>query len=153
MTWLRNGGTLIEQYEQTPFVRDGYAPLPLTIVSPTQSRVTDETAPVTFLAPHNPVLHTPNVIGARDFTGWVQERGLDYPVRWDAAWTPILEMHDPGDPPLDGGLLIARVGQGVAVYTGLSLHRELPAVVPGAWRLFANLLALGQTALPPSARH
>jgi LmbE family N-acetylglucosaminyl deacetylase len=153
MAWLRQGGTLIEQYEQTPFVRDGYAPLPLTIVSPTQSRVTDETAPVRFLAPASSVLHTPNAIGERDFAGWVQERGLDYPIHWDAAWTPILEMHDPGDPPLDGGLLIARVGKGTAVYTGLSLHRELPAVVPGAWRLFANLLALGQLAPPTSARH
>jgi hypothetical protein len=144
LRWLAGGGTLIVQYQQTPYVRGGFAPRPLNIVSPTQSRVTDETAPVTLLAKMHPVLRWPNVIGAGDFDGWVQERGLDFPPTYDPAWTPILETHDPGDTPRDGGLLVAKVGKGTAVCTGLSFHRELPAVVPGAWRLWANLLGLGQ---------
>jgi hypothetical protein len=90
------------------------------------------------------VLRWPNPIGARDFDGWVQERGLDFPATWDPAWTPILETHDSGDVAREGGLLIARVGKGTAVYTGLAFHRQLPAIVPGAWRLFANLLAVGE---------
>ncbi|MGH7594565.1 MAG: PIG-L family deacetylase, partial [Gemmatimonadales bacterium] len=152
MRWLETGGTLIVQYQQTPYVRGGFAPKPLNIVSPTQSRVTDETAPVTLIAKDNAVLRWPNRIGARDFDDWVQERGLDFPLTWDPAWTPILEMHDPGDTPRDGGLLIAKVGRGTAVYTGLAFHRQLPAVVPGAWRLWANLLGAGQAPAAP-ARH
>ncbi|HEY4321657.1 MAG TPA: PIG-L family deacetylase [Gemmatimonadales bacterium] len=149
MQWLNAGGTLIVQYQQTPYTQGGFAPKPLTIVQPTQSRVTDETAPVRFLAPMHPALRTPNLIGPADFTGWVQERGLDFPPQWDKAWVPLLEMHDSGGPPLSGGLLVAHVGRGTAVYTGLSFHRELPALVPGAWRLFANLLALGQRVAVP----
>jgi hypothetical protein len=149
MRWLDAGGTLIVQYQQTPYERGGFAPRPLHLVTPTQSRVTDETAPVTFLAKDHQVLHWPNPIGARDFDGWVQERGLDFPPTWDSAWVPILEMHDPGDIPREGGLLIAKVGKGTAVYTGLSFHRQLPAVVPGAWRLWANLLGVGQAAAKP----
>ena len=143
MRWLEAGGTLVVQYQQTPYVRGGFAPRPLNIVSPTQSRVTDETAPVTLVAPGHQLLHWPNLIGRDDFEGWVQERGLDFPPTWDPAWTPILEMHDPGEAPMQGGLLIARVGKGTAVYTGLAFHRQLPAIVPGAWRLFANLLGAG----------
>lgn len=143
MQWLADGGTLVIQYQQTPYVRGGFAPAPLEIVSPTQSRVTDETAPVTFLAPALAILQAPNRIGAADFNGWIQERGLDFPVSWDKRWTPVLEMHDPGDTPRDGGLLVAHIGRGAAVYTGLSFFRELPAAVPGAWRLFANILGAG----------
>ena len=95
------------------------------------------------------MLHWPNPIGAQDFEDWVQERGLDFPPTWDPAWMPILEMHDPGDTPREGGLLIAKVGRGTAVYTGLAFHRQLPAVVPGAWRLWANLLGVGQMAAKP----
>ncbi len=149
MRWLAAGGTLIVQYEQTPYVRGGFPPKPFTLVSPTQSRVTDENATVTILAKTHQAVRWPNVIGAADFDGWVQERGLDYPPTHDPAWTPILSMHDAGEPPLDGALLVARVGKGTAVYTGLSFHRQLPAVVPGAWRLFANLLGLGQSTVKP----
>jgi hypothetical protein len=131
-------------------VNGGFPPVPLRLVAPTQSRVTDETAPVTFLAPDNPLLRVPNVIGPGDFDGWVQERGLDFPPSWDPAWTPLLEMHDSGGPPLSGGLLVARVGRGMAVYTGLAFHRQLPVVVPGAWRLWANILGAGQAT--PSRR-
>jgi LmbE family N-acetylglucosaminyl deacetylase len=145
MRWLEAGGTLIIQYQQIPYVRGGFPPRPLTLVPAAQSRVTDETADVTILAKTHQAVQWPNVIGAADFDGWVQERGLDYAPTYDPAWTPILSMHDPGEKPLDGGLLVAKVGKGTAVYTGLALHRQLPATVPGAWRLFANLLGLGQT--------
>jgi hypothetical protein len=149
MRWVEAGGTLIVQYQQTPYERGGFAPRPLHFVTATQSRVTDETAPVTFLAKDHQVLRWPNPIGARDFEDWVQERGLDFPPTWDPAWVPILEMHDPGDTPREGGLLIAKVGRGTAVYTGLAFHRQLPALVPGAWRLWANLLGVGQAAAKP----
>ncbi|HEY4100678.1 MAG TPA: PIG-L family deacetylase [Gemmatimonadales bacterium] len=151
MRWLEAGGTLIIQYQQTPYVRGGYAPRPLNIGAPTQNRVTDETAPVHLIAPQQQVLRWPNPIGARDFDNWVQERGLDFPASWDPAWTPVLETHDAGDITREGGLLIAHVGKGIAVYTGLSFHRQLPVVVPGAWRLWANLLAVGQR--PNAAAH
>lgn len=149
MRWLADGGTLIVQYQQTPYVRGGFAPRPLEIGAPTQNRVTDETAPVMLLDPKAQAFQRPNRIGPADFDGWVQERGLDFPSSWDAAWTPLLEMHDAGDHPQRGGLLVARVGKGTAVYTGLAFHRQLPALVPGAWRLFANLLGLGQ---PPGTK-
>ncbi len=144
MRWLDAGGTLIIQYQQLPYVRGGFPPRPFTLVPAAQSRVTDETAAVTILAKSHQVVQWPNLIGAADFDGWVQERGLDYPPTYDPAWTAIFSMHDPGERPLDGGLLVAKVGKGTAVYTGLALHRQLPATVPGAWRLFANMLGLGQ---------
>lgn len=109
-------------------------------------RVTDETAPVHIIAPSDPAVRTPNRLGERDWSGWVQERGLYFASAWDPAYRPVLEMHDPGERPLEGGLLIAPVGKGTYVYTGLSFFRQLPAGVPGAFRLFANLLAL----TPPS---
>ena len=145
MRWLNAGGTLIIQYQQLPYVRGGFPPRPLTLVPASQSRVTDETAAVTILAKTHQVVQWPNVIGPADFDSWVQERGLDFAPTFDSAWTPILSMHDPGEKALDGGLLVARVGKGTAVYTGLAFHRQLPATVPGAWRLFANLLGLGSS--------
>ncbi len=148
MRWLAAGGTLLIQYQQSPYTRAGFEPVPLTIAGATQNRVTDETAPVTLLDPASPAFTGPNRIGPGDFDGWIQERGLDFPATWDAGWHPLLETHDPDDPPLRSGLLVAQVGKGTAIYTGLSFFRELPAVVPGAWRLFANLLALGQPAAP-----
>jgi hypothetical protein len=107
-------------------------------------RVVDEEAPVTVLAPDHPVLRRPNRISERDWEGWVQERGLYFARTWDPAYQPIVETHDEGEAELRGGLLIAPVGRGTYVYTGLSFFRQLPAGVPGALRLFANLLALGQ---------
>ena len=144
MKWLDAGGTLVVEYQQTPYVAGGFPPRPFTLVAPTQSRVTDETAPVTLLAKGHPMLRWPNAITNADFDGWVQERGLDFPATWDPAWLPILEMHDSGGPPLSGGLLIVPVGKGTAVYTGLAFHRQLPANVPGAWRLWANILGTGR---------
>jgi LmbE family N-acetylglucosaminyl deacetylase len=143
LDYVRAGGLVIVQYQQYPFVAGGFAPYPFTIARP-HDRVTDETAPVTARDPASPVLHVPNEIGPDDWRGWVQERGLYFAHDWDPAYAAPLEMHDPDGPPLAGGLLVARLGRGTYVYTGLSFFRQLPAGVPGAYRLFANLLALGR---------
>jgi len=143
LEYARGGGLVIVEYQQYPFVQGGFAPYPLTIARP-HDRVTDETAAVTLLDPAAPVFHVPNEIGPADWQGWVQERGLYFAHTWDPAYTPLLEMHDPGDPPLRGGLLVSKVGKGTYVYTALAFFRELPAGVTGAYRLFANLLALGK---------
>jgi hypothetical protein len=107
-------------------------------------RVTDKNAAMTFLAPDNPVLNKPNKITAADFAGWVQERGIYFPNQWDEHFTPIFACGDPGEAPLKGGLLVAQYGKGYYVYTGLVFFRQLPAGVPGAYRLFANLVSLGR---------
>jgi len=99
---------------------------------------------MTFLAPDHPVLNTPNKITNDDFAGWVQERGIYFPSEWATNFTPILACHDPGEEPLKGSLLVAKYGQGYFVYTGLVFFRQLPAGVPGAYRLFANLVSLGK---------
>jgi len=143
LDYARAGGLVIVQYQQYPFVDGGFAPYRLSIARP-HERVTDETAPVTPLDPKHPVFHVPNEIAAGDWNGWVQERGLYFAHDWDAAYAALLETHDPGEPPLQGGLLVARLGRGTYVYTGLSFFRQLPAGVPGAYRLFANLLALNK---------
>ena len=113
----------------------------MTLADP-HDRVTDETAAIRLVAPDHPALRSPNLIGDADWSGWVQERGLYFAHTWDAAYRPLLETHDPGGPALEGGLLVAKVGRGTYVYSGLSFFRELPAGVPGAFRLFANLLGL-----------
>jgi len=141
LDYVRAGGLMIVQYQQYPFVNGGFAPYRLSIARP-HDRVTDETAAVTELDSASRVFHVPNEIGPDDWRSWVQERGLYFAHDWDPAYTPLLEMHDPGEPPLQGGLLVAALGKGTYVYTGLSLFRQLPAGVPGAYRLFANLLAL-----------
>ena len=143
LDYARTGGLVIVQYQQYQFVNGNFAPYRLSIARP-HDRVTDETAPVTERDAAHRVFHVPNEIGPDDWAGWVQERGLYFAHDWDAAYTPLLETHDPGEPPLFGGLLVAAVGQGTYVYTGLSFFRQLPAGVPGAYRLFANLLALGK---------
>ena len=125
LDYVRQGGRLIVQYQQYPFVRGGYAPFPLTIANP-HDRVTDETAPVTVLDPSSSLFTDPNTIGAADWDGWVQERGLYFAHGWDPAYRPLLEMGDNGEK-LDGGLLVARLGRGLYVYTGLSFFRQLPA--------------------------
>ena len=98
---------------------------------------------VTFLNPDNPALNTPNKITQKDFYGWIQDRGLYYPDKWDTThYVPLLEMNDTGEPPTKGALLVAAYGKGNFVYTGLVFFRELPAGVPGAYRLLANLIEL-----------
>ncbi len=150
LAYARAGGLVIVQYQQFQFSDEGYAPYPLTIgvqrgMFRSHDRVTDETAPVTVIDSTSPVIAGPNRIGRGDWEGWIQERGLYFAHTWDQRYRPVLEMHDPGEEPLRGSLLVARVGKGTWVYTGLSFFRQLPAGVPGAFRLFANLLALGRT--------
>jgi LmbE family N-acetylglucosaminyl deacetylase len=143
LDYARAGGLVVVQYQQYPFIQGGFAPYRLSIAQP-HDRVTDETAPVTLLDSAHAAFRSPNVITARDWQGWVQERGLYFAHDWDSAYTPLLRMHDPGEAPLDGGLLVAPLGRGTYVYTGVAFFRELPAGVTGAYRLFANLLGLGR---------
>jgi len=143
LDWVRRGGHLVVLYQQYEFVRGEYAPYPLAIRQP-HDRITDETSPVTVLRPTHPAFRVPNAIGAADWDGWPQERGLYFAGTWDAAYEPLLEMRDPGRDPVRGALLVARHGEGTYVYTGLSFFRALPAGVPGAFRLFFNLLELGR---------
>jgi hypothetical protein len=140
LDYARAGGRLIVQYQEYPYVRGGYAPFPFTIAQP-HDRVTDETAPVELIQPVSRLFLAPNAIRSGDWDGWVQERGLYFAHTWDQAYRPVLQTGDAGEK-LQGGLLVARLGQGLFVYTGLSFFRQLPAGVPGAYRLFANLLAL-----------
>lgn len=144
--WVEQGGTVVAQYNRpNGLLADQLGPYALSLAGPApQQRITDETAPFTFLAPDHPVLNLPNKITPADFEGWVQERGAYFPSKWDAAYTPILAGSDPGEPPLHGALLVAKHGRGHYVYTSLAFFRQLPAGVPGAWRLFANLVSLGK---------
>ncbi|HEY4392977.1 MAG TPA: PIG-L family deacetylase [Polyangia bacterium] len=143
MAYVAAGGTLVVQYNTNnrlaPLAVD-LGPWPFEIG---QKRVTDETAPVTFTVSAHPALTTPNMIAAADFEGWVQERGLYFADKWDSHYETPLSMHDPNEPSQAGSLLWARYGKGTFVYTGLAFFRQLPAGVPGAYRLFANLLAGG----------
>jgi hypothetical protein len=149
LAYVRYGGLLLVQYQQQPFYRGGFAPAPIALSTQGPAdRVTDETAAVRILSPNDPVVSTPNRIIASDWDGWLQERGLYFPHTWDKSYRPVLEMNDPGEAPLQGGLLVSRVGKGTYVLTGLSFFRQLPAGVPGAFRLFANLLALQPAATP-----
>jgi LmbE family N-acetylglucosaminyl deacetylase len=140
LDYARGGGLVIVQYQQYAFIEGNFAPAKLEIAQP-HDRVTDETAKVTPLDPKHPILTTPNRIEEGDWAGWVQERGLYFAHAWDPAYTALLEMADPGGPPQRGGLLVASIGKGHYVYTGLAFFRQLTAGVPGAYRLFANLLA------------
>jgi LmbE family N-acetylglucosaminyl deacetylase len=167
LDYVRGGGRLIVLYQQYQFVRGApptfiapsgdsslaraaegrhLAAYPLTIGFP-HDRVTDERAPVRVLHPAGALFNTPNRITAADWEGWVQERGLYFAREWDAAYRPMIETGDDGEA-LRGGLLVARYGRGVYVYTALSFFRQLPAGVPGAYRLFANLLALRAEDVP-----
>ncbi|MCP3964017.1 MAG: PIG-L family deacetylase [bacterium] len=143
LDYARAGGLLIVQYQQYQFARGGHAPFPLEIRRP-HDRITDETAPVTVLEPEHAVFTTPNRLGENDWRGWVQERGLYFAGTWDDAYQPLLAMADPDGEEKRGGLLVARLGEGHYVYCGLAFFRQLPAGVTGAYRLFVNLLALGE---------
>ncbi len=142
MEYVRNGGTLVVQYNKYEFVEGDYAPYPLTMAQP-HDRITDEDADVTFLEPDHPALSSPNRLTPEDFHHWIQDKGLYYAHTWDDRYTPLLSMHDPGEEPVEGGLLVAKVGRGWYVYTGLALFRQFPQGVPGAYRLLANLVSLG----------
>jgi LmbE family N-acetylglucosaminyl deacetylase len=141
LNYVKRGGTLLVQY-QRDFAWNSELPAPFKATMPEQtSRVTDANSPVNFLAPDSPLLNTPNKITLADFQGWVQERGLYFWGTFDSKYTPVLGLKDPGEPEAKGSLVYARYGQGLYIYTGLSFFRELPAGVPGAYRLFVNLLS------------
>jgi LmbE family N-acetylglucosaminyl deacetylase len=141
LEWVASGGVLIVQYQQYGFVQGGFAPLPLPIARP-HDRVTDEAAAVRLLRPDHPLWSRPNRLGAEDWEGWVQERGLYFARDPAPEYARLLAIEEPGVGPLDGGLLAAPLGRGSYVYTGLAFFRQLPAGVPGAVRLFLNLLSL-----------
>jgi LmbE family N-acetylglucosaminyl deacetylase len=149
LEYVRGGGTLVVQYYKFDQVPGQYTPFPMTWARPAD-RVTDEASPVRLLAPNDPVLTTPNRITEADFRGWNQDRALYVPHTFDPAYTPVIETADPGELPLPGTLLVAKLGRGTYVYTGLAFFRQLPEGVPGAWRLFANLLALGAHGAAPA---
>jgi hypothetical protein len=155
LDYVSKGGTLVVQY-QREFAWDKYqyAPYPALISPPLPPakdgapqtprplpRITDENSPVKFLKPDDPLLNTPNKITQDDFHGWVQERGLYYWTQFDSKYAPLLAMNDPGEPDLNGGLVYTHYGEGTYIYTGLAFFRQLPEGVPGAYRLFVNLLS------------
>jgi hypothetical protein len=141
--WVEAGGTLVTLYHRPwdGWDPDTIPPRRLEIGQPSlRWRVTDENAEVTHLAPDHPLLTTPNRIGPEDWAGWQKERGLYFAKSWDDAYTPLLRMGDPGES-LDGGLLSADIGRGRHVHTSLVLHTQMERLVPGAFRLMANLVS------------
>ena len=140
LAYVNRGGNLILQYNTSHrLVTEDFAPYPLKL---SRNRVAVEEAEVKILDEDHPVLNSPNKITEKDFTGWIQERGLYFPGSWSDEYATILSSNDPGESPLDGGLLIAQYGKGSFIYTSYSWFRELPAGVPGAYRLFVNMLSL-----------
>ena len=148
LEYMHGGGTVIMQYNTTRRLNwQAFAPYALTFTGrSSDSRVAEETAEIRVLQPDHQVMNFPNKITQDDFEDWVQERGLYFPSQWDAHYSAILSAHDEDEEPKDGGLLIAEYGEGYFVYTGYAWFRELPAGVPGAYRLFSNILSLSSTA-------
>jgi LmbE family N-acetylglucosaminyl deacetylase len=142
LDFVSSGGTLLVQYNTGvgDFNSGHFTPYSAEL---SRARVTVEEAPVEILAPNNPVFHYPNEIGETDFDGWIQERGLYFMEKWDDHFTPLLACHDPGESEQKGGLLEARYGKGIYIYAGYAFFRQLPAGVPGAVRLYVNLLSAG----------
>ncbi len=140
LEFVEAGGRLVVQYNASAgdFNTAKVTPYPTTL---SRTRVSVEEAPVTILDPANRMFHSPNEITQKDFEGWVQERGLYFMSQWDAKFTPLLESHDPGEGEQKGGLLVAQYGKGTYIYTGYAFFRQLPAGVPGAVRLFVNLVS------------
>jgi len=155
LRYVSNGGTLVVQYNRlddrriSPAVAEAFdhmGPYPFALSQGNTERVTEEDAPVKILTPASPIMHFPNTIATSDFAGWVQERGVYFADSWDAHYQTPFETHDAGDKDLKGSLLYARYGKGAYVYTSFSWFREMPAGVPGAFRIFANLLSAGKAA-------
>jgi LmbE family N-acetylglucosaminyl deacetylase len=142
LDYVNHGGTLIVQYNQSVglFNEGHYTPYPATAAN---VRVSVEEQPVEILAPEDQVFNWPNKISEKDFDGWVQERGLYFMSQWDQQFKPLLESHDPGEPPQKGGLLLAHYGKGIYIFSAYGFSRQLPAGVPGAIRLFVNLVSAG----------
>ncbi|MEN8126031.1 MAG: PIG-L family deacetylase [Bacteroidota bacterium] len=146
LDYVKGGGNLIVQYNTAHRLKvtENLAPYSLKL---SRDRVTEENAKVTILAPNHELMNYPNKINNKDFEGWVQERGLYFPNEWADEFTPLFSMHDKGEDPKNGSLLIAKYGKGHYIYTGLSFFRELPAGVPGAYKLFANMISVGKNDL------
>ncbi len=140
MEFVKNGGVMIVQYN-TPEFDKNYGPYPYTMTSDPEE-VTDEASKVEILHPSNPLFNWPNKISQRDFTGWVEERGSKWMKSWDPRYQALLEAHDEGQAPQEGGLLYAKYGKGIYIYNAWAFYRELPEGVPGAYRLFANMISL-----------
>ncbi len=140
LEYVKNGGVLIVQYN-TQNLDDGYGPYPFSLGSNPQ-KVVDENSEVQFLAPKNPLLTWPNEITHDDFKGWQEERGHGFMGTWNREYEPLFETHDPDQSPQKGGLLVARYGKGFYIYDAFALYRQLPAGVPGAYRILANLVSL-----------
>jgi len=158
LDYVAQGGTLIVQYVRpmgrpagpgagSPFI---FGPYPMTVSE--SDRITVEESPVKILDSGNPVFNQPNKITEADFQGWVQERGLYFMNTWDPRYKPLMSGNDPGEEPKAGGMLYAHYGKGHYIYTGYAWFRQLPAGVPGAFRIFANMLSLGQPPNPPQRR-
>ena len=145
LAYVSNGGTLVVQYNRDyVWNKLESAPYPAKIGNP-NPRITDENSPVRFLKPDDPLLNYPNKITADDFKNWVQERGLYFWNDFGPKYTPLLAMNDPGEKELNGSLVYTRYGKGMYIYTGLAFFRELPEGVPGAYRLFVNLLCASKS--------
>lgn len=143
LDYVKNGGVAIVQYN-TPEFDHNYGPYPYVMTSDPEE-VTDENSAVQILDPQNPVLNWPNKITSQDFSGWVEERGSKFLQSWDPHYDALLETHDPEQAPQKGGLLYARYGKGIYIYNAYAFYRELPEGVPGAYRLFANMLSLSKS--------
>ncbi|HEY3938936.1 MAG TPA: PIG-L family deacetylase [Bryobacteraceae bacterium] len=142
LEYVKNGGVAIVQYN-TPEYDHDYGPYPYTMTS-NPEEVTDEDSKVNILEPANPIFNWPNKISASDFSGWVEERGSKWMKSWDPRYHTLLETHDEGQDPQKGGLLFAKYGKGIYIYNAYAFYRELPEGVPGAYRLFANMLSLAK---------
>ena len=146
LDYVKSGGNLIIQYNTSRrFSLPNIGPYPFKL---SRNRVTDETATVRFVNPDHTLLNWPNKITEKDFEGWVQERGLYFPGEWDPQYETILSMNDKGDEPQEGSLLFTKYGEGYYMYTGISFFREVPAGVPGAYRLLANMISIGNESRP-----
>lgn len=142
LEYVKQGGVMIVQYN-TPEFDHNYGPFPY-VMSGDPEEVTDEASKVEILEPSNPVFTWPNRITTKDFDGWIEERGSKFLQTWDPRYTALLETHDAGQPPQKGGLMYARYGKGIYIYNAYAFYRQLPLGVPGAFRLFANMLSLPQ---------
>jgi hypothetical protein len=139
MQYVQNGGTMLVQYNVSNGLKtDQLGPYPIRL---SRNRVTVEDSPITFLNPKHPLLNTPNKITRKDFEGWVQERGLYFPDSLDSRYETVISTLDPNEKPQDKSIFVTQYGKGKFVYTGLSFFRQLPAGVPGAYRIFANLIS------------
>lgn len=152
LNYTKEGGTMVVQYNTNfdlEIEADKFSPFSITM---SRDRVTQENSEVRILKPDHALLNNPNKIGSKDFEGWVQERGLYFPSAWASEYEALLSMNDAGEPAKDGSLLVANYGNGHYVYTSLSFFRELPEGVPGAYKLFANIVSLGKNVKPEQTK-